>query len=583
MIKYETLLNVLDELRKEAPQEFSSYFPDENDHEKMIQARSKAFIHLFLKVRCGLLRFRDRHNHITEGGQDGGIDAYYIDAENKKLYLIQSKFRSNPDNFEEKSITADELIKMEITRILQGHEKDSYGNQFNDKVKAFQEKWRQIGDKANYKQVVIILANLTRYNEEQIVRLIDHPVYEVYDYARTYSELIFPLCAGTYYDPNEIKITIHLDDEKEPSTLRRNIQTSHGAFQVRIVFVPAKEIGRILSKYKNAILKFNPRNYLSLSKNKVNKKIRDSIVNVNTNDFAIFNNGITLTAASFRATESTGIVNVGQIILTNPQIINGGQTAYTLSKIYDLHKEKIEQIFGHKEVMLKVIILRPDQDINLDFIEEVSNATNQQSKVEEADRRSNEAVQIKIQKCIYDEFGYLYERKRGEFYNALDNNYISTDKIIDRTDFLRAYYAFKGAPRWARQKGAETLFKERSFSEIIDSAENYKKMFFSYMLLMNLYQTECDDPTGWGSGLRYGKMAIISAVAINCNLPLLTKDEILQEVNDKIRLIKNKWLGFEEWVKAVPANAIYMQDSFDFDNYYKGITINQDVVTYFNT
>lgn len=405
----------------------------------------------------------------------------------------------------------------------------------------------------------------------------------MYDYARTYSELIFPLCAGTYYDPNEIKITIHLDDEKEPSTLRRNIQTSHGAFQVRIVFVPAKEIGRILSKYKNAILKFNPRNYLSLSKNKVNKKIRDSIVNVNTNDFAIFNNGITLTAASFRATESTGIVNVGQIILTNPQIINGGQTAYTLSKIYDLHKEKIEQIFGHKEVMLKVIILRPDQDINLDFIEEVSNATNQQSKVEEADRRSNEAVQINIQKYIYDEFGYLYERKRGEFYNALDNNYISTDKIIDRTDFLRAYYAFKGAPRWARQKGAETLFKERSFSEIIDSAENYKKMFFSYMLLMDLYQTECDDPTGWGSGLRYGKMAIISAVAINCNLPLLTKDKILQEVNDKIRLIKDKWLGFEEWVKAVPANAIYMQDSFDFDNYYKGITINQDVVTYFNT
>ncbi len=100
---------------------------------------------------------------------------------------------------------------------------------------------------------------------------------------------------------------------------------------------------------------------------------------------------------------------------------------------------------------------------------------------------------------------------------------------------------------------------------------------------MDLYQTECDDPTGWGSGLRYGKMAIISAVAINCNLPLLTKDKILQEVNDKIRLIKDKWLGFEEWVKAVPANAIYMQDSFDFDNYYKGITINQDVVTYFNT
>jgi hypothetical protein len=81
MSTYHVLVRVLDCLRREAPPERRSYYPETSDVEGVNAARSKAFIHLFLKVRFGLLTFNERDEYITEGAQDGGVDAYYIDTE----------------------------------------------------------------------------------------------------------------------------------------------------------------------------------------------------------------------------------------------------------------------------------------------------------------------------------------------------------------------------------------------------------------------------------------------------------------------------------------------------------------------
>lgn len=104
-----------------------------------------------------------------------------------------------------------------------------------------------------------------------------------------YNELVFPLCSGTFFDPKEIKITITLNDDGA-NLLKRRVPTKYGEFEVRVLFVPTKEIGKILSKYKNSILRFNPRNYLSLSQNKVNQGIRNSFLNSTSNEFALLNN-----------------------------------------------------------------------------------------------------------------------------------------------------------------------------------------------------------------------------------------------------------------------------------------------------
>lgn len=580
-MKYLTLLKILDKICEDAPSEFSSYKVNQSDIDALNQAKSKAFIHLFLKVKCGVMSFEERHRLITDGTQDGGLDAYHIDRENKKLFLIQSKFRTNENNFESKKITAEDLVTIEVQRILKGEEKDSRGNEFSTKVKAFQREWSNVGDQAHYQYKIIILGNLRSYTDEQIRRLIDNSNYEIFDFSRSYNELVFPLCSGTYYDPKEIKITIDLLN-KEQSTLKQKISTNLGDFPIRVLFVPTKEIGRIMSKYKNAILKYNPRNYLSLSTNKVNRRIKDSIINSNSNDFAIFNNGITVTADSFELTESTGTKYVGQIIMTNPQIINGGQTAYVLSEIYEGYRND-DSIFGGKEVMLKVMVLTSDTNLNIGFIEQISNATNQQTRVGEADRRSNDKIQIAIQKAIFDTFGHFYERKKGEFYNGIFRGYIDKSCVIDRYDFLKAYLALQGDASNARRSGKETLFKEKRFKGIMKNYRDVNRMFFAHRLLVNIDKIDKELRDKFGLSLRYGKMAIISAIGAIGMEEEITKDNVDVLSEKKIKEVTSKWKAFENEVVKKQKNKFYFSEGIlDYDNYYKGSTVNSDIKEFFS-
>jgi hypothetical protein len=133
MSKYETLLNILDQLRKEAPQEYKRYYPLENDIEGLNNARSRAYIHLFLKVKFGILDFKKREELIADGPQDGGIDAYYIDNEAKCIYFIQAKFRTNESNFNNREILLKELLQMEVNRIIIVEGEDEKKQPYNNK------------------------------------------------------------------------------------------------------------------------------------------------------------------------------------------------------------------------------------------------------------------------------------------------------------------------------------------------------------------------------------------------------------------------------------------------------------------
>ena len=339
-----------------------------------------------------------------------------------------------------------------------------------------------------------------------------------------------------------------------------------------------------MSRYKNAILKYNPRNFLSLSNNKVNRKIMGSIINNNANDFAIYNNGITIIADSFELTESTGTKNVGQIIMLNPQIINGGQTAYVLSKIYEDQREQDYSVFDGKEVMLKVIILTSKKDLNIDFIEQISNATNQQTRVEEADRRSNDKIQLSVEEALFDTFGYFYERKKGEFYNGIDRKYIDKNLVVNRYSFLKAYLAWQGDASNARRSGMETMFKEKRFKDIMKKYADFKKMFFAYKVLINIETVEKTKKHKFGPSMKYGKMAIIAAIGTygisDEDIDVNTIDALAKE---KIEQVESLWGDFINYVINKPENIPYTIDehSLDLDVYYKGSTVNSDIKSFF--
>ena len=135
MDKYNILVNIVDQIMGEAPSRYKRYYPEPQNIEKVDQARSRVFIHLYLKVKYGIDDFSERETYITDEVNDGGIDAYYIDKETKSIVFIQSKYRRNKNNFENKNIELHEILKMDIDRITDGETENEDGISYNSKIK----------------------------------------------------------------------------------------------------------------------------------------------------------------------------------------------------------------------------------------------------------------------------------------------------------------------------------------------------------------------------------------------------------------------------------------------------------------
>ncbi len=460
MNRYPMLLNILDKIREEAAgTPFSTtYLPAPREAEATNQARARAFIHLYLKVSFGLLEFSERERAITDGPSDGGIDGYYIDPGSRTVFIIQSKFRTTPANFENKEIELDEILVMDIDRILNGEVADERGIPYSGKIKQLQREVANTEDIARYKYRIIILANLGGISADKLRRLCAGYSAEIMNHESCYDRLVFPVVSGTFFNASDLNIYIDLSNKNAGAKISYTVMTKHGECEITVLFIPTIEIARILHKYKNSILRFNPRSYLEFEGQKVNTAIRDTIMNTTTNEFALFNNGITMLSDETYINERIGQKNKAQLTLKNPQIINGGQTAYTLSRILEEHPADASALFEGKEVLLKVITLvemetkRRTAAQKIDLIDQISTATNQQTVVITADRYSNDSAHMDIQRKLFEKFGLLYERKRGEFADGLHKKYVTPVNVLERNRFFRIFLAAQGDVRRAIEK-----------------------------------------------------------------------------------------------------------------------------------
>jgi hypothetical protein len=467
--KYDTLLKILDQIRAEgAASGFSSYEPSSIDLDLINQARSRAYIHLFIKVKFGVLNFRERETYITDGAQDGGIDGYFIDRESKTVFFLQSKFRTTERNFETKRVTLDEIASMDIARISSGHESDEAGIEYNGKIKGLIRTIAAIEDIGRYKYRVVIIANLRGVSNTTLRNLIGGFSVEHFDAERCYAELVFPVLSGTYFQKEDLSIFLDLSNKNAGAKISYEVSTTHGLCDITVLFVPTLEIAKIMHKYKNAILKHNPRSYLEFDGAIVNESIRDTILKGESNEFALLNNGITMISDETNISEKIGQKNKAQLLVKNPQIINGGQTAYTLSRIYETNRKDSERIFAGKEVLLKVITLAiqsPNSHTNnVKLIDQISTATNRQTAVTNSDRHSNEEGFELLQKVVFHRYGVLFERKRGEFGDGIRDGYLAVDQVLERNTFAKIYFAANGALSIGRARRAFLHLKEPSLA-----------------------------------------------------------------------------------------------------------------------
>jgi hypothetical protein len=600
-IRYRTLVNVLDRICGEAPPERRTYHPDPANDEAVHLARSRAYIHLYLKVNYGLLHFEEREKLVTDGPSDGGVDAYFIDRDRQVVDFVQSKLRATADNFRDKEAAYDELLAMEVDRIAKGESTSSAGNPYNAKIRALQKALEDIPDIGRYKYRVVILANLGPRKLNAVKKFVSGFPVELYDHERAFTELVFPVVSGTYFNAPTLTISLDLSN-----TMAGSARVSYSVLQdpadcdVSLLFVPAIEIGRILHDYKNSILRFNPRSYLGLSGNAVNNDIRDSIICRKTNVFALFNNGITMLSDETNFNERVGVKDRAQVVVTNPQILNGGQTAFTLSRIYEdvLSGAHPRSVFDGKEVLLRIITFNSPyerSEAKLHLVEDISRATNSQTPVTEADRRANDDIQVAIQSEIFERYGYYYERKLGEFDDGIREGYVGLESLIDREEFLRVSMACDLRLSQARGMNAVSLFREDNFGATLHDTSRIDEFFLAYMCLRRLNALEranrrrrddLEAATSFGQALRYGKFAVVGVCANRGS----HTDPF--DVDALVDTVLGEWASFELAVRDKPDNRSYfplteseqpglIRQVLNYDGYYKGKTVNRDVREYF--
>ncbi len=487
---------------------------------------------------------------------------------------------------------------MDVKRIIKGEKCNEFGEAYNGKINHFQEDISKLDNLALYEYKIILLANLyTRESKKVVDKLFDGYKYEIFDYKRAYNELVFPLCISTYYQNDRIIIDKNIIGTTDAySETFKN--TSYGKCSVGLLFVPLSFVAEIVNEYKNSILKFNPRNYLSLEKNPVNKSIAQGLEENNEN-FALLNNGITIVCSKFTLTNLNGLEDSTNVHIEDPQIINGGQTAYTLSR--QLSEGKGENL-NNKKVLIKIIAsyqsdkekaaesnedrekLRSDY---IDFINTISNATNKQSKIEEADRRANLRIQLDLQKEIYDKYGLLYERKAGEFEEAMHNGIIPKEQIIKRDVLLRCILAINGKCTVAMSSSKDSMFDAAEFDNIINTTTDARVATYAFLLYKHLFELEKQNKktpnAKWGNGTRYGKFAIISVLGKKVIPAELQKalDDLNNYVSEQIYEVLDKWGEFEDYAVSKTENSTYFSvKERNYTAYYKASNVIKDIEEY---
>jgi hypothetical protein len=151
-----------------------------------------------------------------------------------KIYFIQSKFRTTAINFETTKITLDEIIVMDINRILDGETIDAHGNAYNGNVLGMVRAIREIPDIARYHYKVILLANLDSLSPDKLRQLTGGHPTEIFNYERCYQKLVFPILSGTYFNASDLTIYIDLSNKSAGASITYTVQTKYHDCQITV-------------------------------------------------------------------------------------------------------------------------------------------------------------------------------------------------------------------------------------------------------------------------------------------------------------------------------------------------------------
>lgn len=426
---------------------------------------------------------------ITDGGNDRGADAVYVDDRDAKndIHIFQAKcandFEKSKSNFPGGEI--DKLIS--FVTDLTNHDTEALESA-NDLLKAKILDALEVLKESN--------ATITVHFVSNTAPLIDSELKRIRTAFSRYKAIEFRM--------HDLDALSDFFLEKRAPELVREITAIDTNFFDRtdqnlrgvVCSVAAMDIVDAIrseddpDQVEAGVFDQNVRVYLK-RRNRINRRIIESALSDDNHMFWYQNNGITMTCDK---------VDIGpskrspKIKLTNVQIVNGGQTSNCLFEAAKEQKEKVEDV-----ILLVRIIETSSEDVKISIAE----TTNSQTPINVRDLRSNDRQQRQLEETFAD-LGYYYERKSSQHAGQ------DSSKRVDALSAGQAYLAYGiGLPETAKKD------RGRVFGDLYDTvfAEDLtaNKLLTSFKLiqLVNERKKETRKKIRENTPLEAGEMSLI--------------------------------------------------------------------------
>lgn len=380
-----------------------------NDEDRQNKYNTRAIAALAIVMRCGI-DYDSAAKTITDGYHDMGIDAVYNDVSQKKLILVQSKWRKdgNGSISQEEANTFIAGIKRIINLDFDGCNRKLASKQpeitaairdMDYQIEMiFCHTGSQIMGSYALRPIAELLEQVNEDDTTELLVFVESKLQDIYDY----------LANGQNSD------NIVLDD-----VLLNNWGTVDAPYKAYYGTIPVAAIGAWFNQYGNRLFAKNIRYYKGSTE--VNQGIKEVLKNA-PDKFFYYNNGIKVLCKRItkKAAYSTDR-NTGLFVLEGVSLVNGAQTAGTIGAVYAESPESLASACVHIQ-MIDLGEASEEQAV------QITKFSNTQNKIEGKDFASLDPNQERLRmELSFGGIQYLY--KAGAKVDAPERQ-ISLDEAI---------------------------------------------------------------------------------------------------------------------------------------------------------
>ena len=336
---------------------------------------------------------------ITDGGDDRGIDAVYIDSrpERRVIHLFQFKYVATFDRVG-KSFPSNEVDKIQSflecclrkDASLERTCNPLLWNKVQDLWEALEEAVYSIHIHLCNNATGLIQSHAARF--EEALRPYQHAVLTQHDLVWFSRHLSKGATVDREFDLGLVEDQYY---GRTDGFAKGLIGTVRGDAIVRLIANPD-----FPQEVDDTLFEDNIRLYLG-EENEINRKILTTALSERNTQFWYLNNGITIVCDRMDYQPRSANPKVRMV---NPQIVNGGQTSHAL---FEAARSDLTRIYDVK------LLLRVIETADRAFTNSIAEATNSQTPIRSRDIRSNDSIQIRIENALRGH-GYFYERKNDQ-------------------------------------------------------------------------------------------------------------------------------------------------------------------------